>query len=49
VGKTSIHTRFIHQSFSSQWNHTIGAEFVSKTIELGGRRLKLQGCPLARA
>jgi GTPase SAR1 family protein len=46
VGKTAIHTRFIHQSFASQWSHTIGVEFGIRTIELGGRRLKLQGWAL---
>jgi GTPase SAR1 family protein len=45
VGKTAINTRFIHQSFSSQWNHTIGVDFHIKMLELGGLRLKLQGWP----
>jgi hypothetical protein len=47
VGKTAINIRFIHQSFSSQWNHTIGVDFRIKMLELGGLRLKLQGWPSA--
>jgi hypothetical protein len=45
VGKSAIHARFIDRSYSSHTNHTIGIEFGTKTIELGGRRLKLQGWP----
>jgi small GTP-binding protein len=42
TGKSCILHRFIDRSFKSDSTHTIGVEFGSRILELGGRNIKLQ-------
>lgn len=42
VGKTCIMCRYSHDAFSSNYVSTIGVDFIMKTIELNGQRIKLQ-------
>ena len=41
VGKTSIIARFMHNSFDKQ-EHTIGIDFLSKTMQVEDRTVRLQ-------
>ncbi|KAK8806826.1 hypothetical protein WA588_005626, partial [Blastocystis sp. NMH] len=41
-GKTSIITRFIYGSFDTTYQSTIGIDFLSKTIMVEGRGIRLQ-------
>ena len=41
-GKSALLHRFIDDTFKSQASHTIGVEFGSKIIEVGGQSVKLQ-------
>ncbi|XP_065887491.1 ras-related protein Rab-6A-like [Dysidea avara] len=42
VGKTSIMTRFMYDSFDNTYQATIGIDFLSKTMYLGDRTVRLQ-------
>eukprot|EP01061_Rhynchopus_euleeides_P027326 TRINITY_DN44474_c0_g1_i1.p1 TRINITY_DN44474_c0_g1~~TRINITY_DN44474_c0_g1_i1.p1 ORF type:complete len:247 (+),score=81.39 TRINITY_DN44474_c0_g1_i1:48-743(+) len=42
VGKTSIITRFIYDTFDKQYQATIGIDFLSKTMYLEDRTVRLQ-------
>lgn len=42
VGKTAIITRFIYDSFDTQYVATIGIDFLSKTLYLEDRTVRLQ-------
>ncbi|KAJ2765184.1 hypothetical protein IWQ57_004877, partial [Coemansia nantahalensis] len=42
VGKTSLVTRYVHQTFSDRTPSTIGAQFVPVKIELDGWECRLQ-------
>lgn len=42
VGKTSIITRFMHDNFEKNYQATIGIDFLSKTVYLDDRTIKLQ-------
>ena len=42
VGKTCILCRFSDDSFNSSFISTIGIDFKMKTIELNGKKIKLQ-------
>jgi Ras-related protein Rab-4B len=42
VGKSCLLHRFIDNKFKKESTHTIGVEFGSKIIEVGGRNVKLQ-------
>eukprot|EP00002_Diphylleia_rotans_P023880 TRINITY_DN4702_c2_g1_i1.p1 TRINITY_DN4702_c2_g1~~TRINITY_DN4702_c2_g1_i1.p1 ORF type:complete len:220 (-),score=52.88 TRINITY_DN4702_c2_g1_i1:580-1239(-) len=42
VGKTSIITRFMYDTFENSYQATIGIDFVSKTIHLEDRVIRLQ-------
>eukprot|EP00026_Physarum_polycephalum_P012546 Phypoly_transcript_12867.p1 GENE.Phypoly_transcript_12867~~Phypoly_transcript_12867.p1 ORF type:complete len:212 (+),score=24.33 Phypoly_transcript_12867:267-902(+) len=42
VGKTSIITRFMYDSFDSTYQATIGIDFLSKTMYLEDRTIRLQ-------
>ena len=41
-GKTSIITRFMYGSFDSAYQSTIGIDFLSKTLMVGKRPIRLQ-------
>lgn len=43
-GKTAFLRRFIKNSFSNDYCTTIGATFVSKTIDYKDSRIELQVC-----
>ncbi|VVT57866.1 uncharacterized protein SAPINGB_P005909 [Magnusiomyces paraingens] len=42
VGKTSLLSRFMYDSFDSQYKATIGIDFMSKTMYLADRTIRLQ-------
>lgn len=42
VGKTSLITRFMYDSFDTTYQATIGIDFLSKTIYLNDRTVRLQ-------
>jgi Ras-related protein Rab-7A len=42
VGKTSLRTQYIHKRFSKSYKATIGADFISKQVQLGDRQVSLQ-------
>ena len=42
VGKTSIVTRFMYDTFDSSYQATIGIDFLSKTMYLEDRTVRLQ-------
>lgn len=42
VGKTSIITRFMYDSFDKNYQATIGIDFLSKTMYLEDRTVRLQ-------
>merc|ERR1712065_122727 len=42
VGKTSLMVQYVSNKFTMQTKSTIGSDFLSKEIELGGRPLTLQ-------
>eukprot|EP00906_Rhabdomonas_costata_P025405 RCo036325 len=42
VGKTSIITRFMYDTFDKQYQATIGIDFLSKTLYLEDRTVRLQ-------
>ncbi|KAI7833835.1 ras family-domain-containing protein [Kickxella alabastrina] len=42
VGKTSLVTRYVHQTFADRTPSTIGASFVTTKIELDGWECRLQ-------
>ncbi len=42
VGKTSLITRFMYDSFDSTYHATIGIDFLSKTMYLEDRTVRLQ-------
>ncbi|CAO3566917.1 unnamed protein product [Mortierella alpina] len=43
VGKTSLRNQFIHKRFTNAYKATIGADFITKEIELDdGKRVSLQ-------
>jgi len=42
VGKTSLITRFMYDSFDSMYQATIGIDFLSKTMYLDDRTVRLQ-------
>lgn len=42
VGKTSLVTQYVHKRFSSQYKATIGADFMSKELQVDDRLVTLQ-------
>lgn len=44
VGKTSIITRFMYDNFDRHYQATIGIDFLSKTMYLEDRTVRLQVC-----
>ena len=42
VGKSTILNRFVNESFSAESNPTMGVEFATKKISVGGNIIKIQ-------
>jgi Ras-related protein Rab-7A len=42
VGKSSIRTRYIHDRFSKSYKATIGADFVTKKVQVHNKQIALQ-------
>ncbi|PPS06747.1 hypothetical protein GOBAR_AA13897 [Gossypium barbadense] len=42
VGKTSLMNQYVHKKFSQQYKATIGADFVTKELQIEDRRVTLQ-------
>eukprot|EP01106_Pelomyxa_sp_JSP_P015292 TRINITY_DN519_c0_g2_i1.p1 TRINITY_DN519_c0_g2~~TRINITY_DN519_c0_g2_i1.p1 ORF type:complete len:209 (-),score=37.05 TRINITY_DN519_c0_g2_i1:56-682(-) len=42
VGKTSIITRFMYDTFDANYQATVGIDFLAKTMYMDGRTLRLQ-------
>ncbi|KAF8045511.1 hypothetical protein N665_0163s0003 [Sinapis alba] len=42
VGKTSLMNQYVHKKFSLQYKATIGADFVTKEIQIGDKLVTLQ-------
>ena len=43
VGKTCVIQRFKHGVYLERHGHTIGVDFMLKTIELNGKKIKVCG------
>ncbi len=44
MGKTSIITRFMYDNFDKHYQATVGIDFLSKTMYLEDRTVRLQVC-----
>ncbi|KMT08638.1 hypothetical protein BVRB_6g139150 [Beta vulgaris subsp. vulgaris] len=42
VGKTSLINRYVHKKFNQQYKATIGADFVTRELQIDGRLVSLQ-------
>ncbi|XP_056851293.1 LOW QUALITY PROTEIN: ras-related protein RABG3a [Raphanus sativus] len=42
VGKTSLMNQYVHNKFSQQYKATIGADFVTKELQIGDKLVTLQ-------
>ncbi|GAB4848315.1 hypothetical protein Ancab_002982 [Ancistrocladus abbreviatus] len=42
VGKTSLINQYVHKKFSHQYKATIGADFVTKELQMDGKLVSLQ-------
>ncbi|KAK9678699.1 hypothetical protein RND81_11G227900 [Saponaria officinalis] len=42
VGKTSLINRYVHQKFNQQFKPTIGADFVTRELQVEGKLVSLQ-------
>lgn len=42
VGKTSLMNQYVHNKFSQQYKATIGADFVTKELQIDDRLVTLQ-------
>ncbi|XP_075834429.1 ras-related protein Rab-13 isoform X1 [Microtus pennsylvanicus] len=49
VGKTCLIIRFAEDNFNSTYISTIGIDFKIRTVEIEGKRIKLQVCPTPSA
>ena len=49
TGKSCLLHQFIEGRFKEDSSHTIGVEFGSKIVPVGGKTVKLQVCPLLLA
>lgn len=47
VGKTALRERFLGRGFESSYMATVGADFATHEVEVGGERIKLQIWDLA--
>ena len=41
VGKTSLSTKFVNNSFDKQQSSTVDATYLEKTVQVGQKRVKL--------
>jgi Ras-related protein Rab-7A len=42
VGKTSLMDRYVNKKYSAQYKATIGADFLTKEVEVDGKLVTLQ-------
>jgi small GTP-binding protein len=42
VGKTSLRMQYIHKRFSKSYKATIGADFISKQVQVRDKQVSLQ-------
>lgn len=42
VGKTSLMNQYVNSKFNSQYKATIGADFLSKQVQVGARTVTMQ-------
>jgi Ras-related protein Rab-7A len=42
VGKTSLMNQYVNNKFSNQYKATIGADFLTKEIEVDGKNVTMQ-------
>jgi Ras-related protein Rab-7A len=46
VGKTSLMNKFVTSKFSSVYKATIGADFLTKQLDIDGKTVTIQVCVL---
>ena len=46
VGKTSLMNQYVNKKFSSQYKATIGADFLTKEVQVDDRLVTMQVCCL---
>ncbi len=44
VGKTSLMNQYVNKKFSSQYKATIGADFLTKEVQIDDRAVTMQVC-----
>ena len=44
MGKTQLMNQFVCHKFSTQYKATIGADFLTKEVEIDGRTITVQVC-----
>ncbi len=44
VGKTSLMNQYVNKKFSAQYKATIGADFLTKEVEVDDRVVTMQVC-----
>ena len=49
VGKTSLMNQYVNKRFSSQYKATIGADFLTKEVQVDDRLVTMQVLPLPKA
>lgn len=42
VGKTSLMNQYVNNKFSNQYKATIGADFLTRDVDIGDRRVTMQ-------
>jgi len=42
VGKTSLMNQYVNNKFSNQYKATIGADFLTRDVDVGDRRVTMQ-------
>ncbi|KHJ79223.1 Ras family protein [Oesophagostomum dentatum] len=46
VGKTSLMNQYVNRRFSNQYKATIGADFLTRDVQIDDRTVTLQVCVL---
>ena len=49
VGKTSLMNQYVNKKFSSQYKATIGADFLTKEVQVDDRLVTIQVCVMHRS